>query len=355
VVRSGAKIPIMDASAVGANTGTLAEQLAPWLTEVTDDHGPFEVKTLTGGNSNETLLIRSPTAARVLRRPPAATIDASAHNVEREYRMLMALADTHVPVPRPLAAAREPTPGGPAALLMEHLNGISLTSELPASYPPDAVGTVAYAVIDALADLHSLPWQDLGLEGFGRPERFLERQVGRWRNQYAVYKHRDLQDFDLVAQWLEDNRPPDGEPGILHGDFHVDNCLFTPTAPVRLLAIIDWEMSTIGDPLLDLGLMLGLWADDRPDPCAMPKIQGFSRAPGAPSRTELAARYSKRSGRSVEHLRYYMALALWKLAAIVEGAHMHYTAGRLENDYARALSDDVPRLLAEARRFTQTG
>ncbi len=344
----------MDVSAVtGQGAGSLADELTPWLRKATDDDGPFTVERLSGGNSNETLLVSSPAARRVLRRPPTATIDASAHNMEREYRMLMALADTHVPVPRPIATTREATPGGPPALLMEHLDGVSLTDALPDAYPPGSGETVACAVVDALAELHSLPWRDLGLEDFGRPANFLARQVGRWRDQYAVYRHRDLPDFECVASWLEENRPPETEPAILHGDFHADNCLFSRGAPVRLLAIIDWEMSTIGDPLLDVGLFLGLWGDDRPQPCAMPRIQGFSRAPGTPTREFLARRYEERSGRSLEHLNYYMALALWKLAAIVEGAHLHFVSGRVETEYARALGDDVPRLLAEARRFTE--
>ena len=343
----------MDAPASGAVTPSLAQALEPWLRQVTDDEGPFTVERLTGGNSNETLMASSPTGSWVLRRPPGATIDASAHNVEREYRMLMALADTHVPVPRPIAIAREPTPGGPPGLLMQRVDGVSITESLPPSYPPDAVATVGCATIDALADLHSLPWRDIGLQDFGRPEGFLERQVGRWQKQYASYKHRDLPDFDYVARWLEEHRPPAGEPGILHGDFHVDNCLFAPDEPV-LMAIVDWEMATIGDPLLDVGLVLGLWGDDRPQPCAMPRIQGFSRGESAPSRVALAQRYEERSGRSLEHLDYYMALALWKLAAIVEGAHLHYTTGRLTTEYARELEHDVPRLLAEARRFADS-
>ena len=150
-----------------------------------------------------------------------------------------------------------------------------------------------------------------------------------------------------MASWLEQNRPPDGRPGILHGDFHVDNCLFSRTDPTRLLAIIDWEMSTIGDPLLDVGLVLAFWGDDRLDPPAMPRIQGFSRDAGAPTRAALAERYARRSGRSVEHLAYYMALAFWKLAAIVEGAHLHFTTGALQTDYARGAGERRP---ATARR-----
>ena len=336
-----------DAAAAGSEAG-----LAAWVSEVTGDPGPFEIEPLAGGNSNETLLVRSRVAKRILRRPPGATIDASAHSVEREYRILSALDQTAVPVPRPIAVVGEAGQEASPALLMDHVDGVSITDALPADHPPGGAGAVGFATMDALADLHSLDWEGLGLADYGRPTDFLERQVGRWRRQYEGYRHRDLPDFDLVASWLEQNRPPDGRPGILHGDFHVDNCLFSQTDPTRLLAIIDWEMSTIGDPLLDVGLVLAFWGDDRLDPPAMPRIQGFSRDAGAPSRAALAERYARRSGRSVEHLAYYMALAFWKLAAIVEGAHMHFTTGALQTDYARELEQDVPRLLAEARAFT---
>jgi aminoglycoside phosphotransferase (APT) family kinase protein len=337
--------------APAANLATAAPaSLADWLAHATDDPGPFELTRLSGGNSNETILVTSPRARRLLRRPPEATIDASAHSVEREYRMLMALTDTHVRVPRPIAVARAPAPGGPAALLMEFVDGVSISDQLPSTYPEGSVGVIGEQLVDTLANLHSLPWRELGLEDFGRPADFLARQVNRWRKQYERYRHRELPDFDLVADWLERNRPADGEPAILHGDFHVDNCLYGPQEP-RLLAVIDWEMSTIGDPLLDVGLALGFWGNDRQEPVAMPRVHGFSRVPGAPTRAELARRYEDRSGRSLEHLDYYMALAFWKLAAIVEGAHLHYSTGALRSEYARALGDDVPRLLAQARAF----
>lgn len=329
----------------------MTDELVKWLQRVTDDPGPFELVRLRGGNSNETLVVTSPQGRRLLRRPPEARIDATAHSLEREYRVLMALSDTHVPVPRPIAASHAPPSDGRPALLMEFIEGVSITDELPASYPVGAGATVGEQMIDALADLHSLPWRELGLENFGRPENFLGRQVHRWGKQYERYRHRELPFFAEVAAWLEHNRPADGEPGILHGDFHLDNCLFSRNAPVRLQAVIDWEMSTIGDPLLDVGLALGFWGDHRAEPRAMPRIQGVSRHPGAPSREELAERYESRSGRSLRHLDYYMALGFWKLAAIVEGAHLHYTTGVLRTPYAQALEYDVPRLLEEAASF----
>jgi aminoglycoside phosphotransferase (APT) family kinase protein len=341
----------MQRAVSGNAVRTAKAGLTAWLEQVTEDPGPFEITPLAGGNSNDTMLVTSDQGRRLLRRPPIAVIDATAHSIEREYRMLMALIDTHVPVPQPIAVTREAGPGERPALLTEFIDGVSISSELPPGYVAGSAGLVGAQAIDTLADLHSLPWGELGLADFGRPDNFLARQVTRWRRQYEGYRHRELPDFDRVAVWLEQNRPADGEPGILHGDFHIDNCLFSRESPARLKAVIDWEMATIGDPLVDVGLALGFWGSDRHEPVSMPRVQGFSRANDAPSRIELVGRYENRSGRSLEHLDYYMCLAFWKLAAIVEGAHLHHTLGRLDTEYARALGDDVPRLLVEAAHF----
>ncbi|HEY2053061.1 MAG TPA: phosphotransferase family protein [Solirubrobacterales bacterium] len=330
-------------------------ELEAWLVAAGIE-GPYELRPLTGGNSNETMLLRAGGERLVMRRPPRATIDSSAHNVAREARVLAALAPTAVPVPAPRGlCVEEKVPEAPF-LLMEEIEGTSLGDQLPdrwADDPGAAVGAVGRATATALADLHTLDWRGLGLGDFGKPDDFLARQVPRWRKQLDRYRHRELPDFELVAEWLEANRPPDAAPGILHGDFHVDNCLFAVEPTPRLAAIIDWEMSTIGDPLLDVGLFLGFWGTERAAPPGMPWVQAISRVDGAPSRCELAGVYEERSGRSLSHLPYYMALAFWKLAAIVEGAHAHFVAGRTDAPYAAALEHDVPALLAEARRFTE--
>jgi aminoglycoside phosphotransferase (APT) family kinase protein len=344
---------MVDLNVVTDATALQVDALAPWLREETDDPGPFTIRRLTGGNTNETMSVSSPSGSWVLRRPPARLVDASAHNVQREYRVMMALADTHVPVPRPVAISREPEPGGPPALLMEHIDGLTLSGTMPDLYHPTTPRRLGFAAVDALADLHSLPWQELGLADFGRPENFLERQVARWQSRYERYATRRIPDFRAVAAWLDKHRPEPREPGILHGDFHLSNCLFSNTNPPRLVAIVDWEMATIGDPLLDIGLLLGLWGTEREQPYAFPSIQAFSRLPSAPTRAELAARYERRSGRSLEHANYYMALALWKLAAVVEGIYAQHAAGLVSTDYSRRLKDDVPRLLAEAKAFTK--
>jgi aminoglycoside phosphotransferase (APT) family kinase protein len=327
--------------------------MARWLVRTLADPGPFELRPLSGGNSNETLLLRSAAADRVLRRPPAATLAPRAHSMEREHRVLRALAETGVPAPRALALCSDPDVAPAPFLVMEHVRGVALTDRLPTGYPPvpGTARAIGEAAVDALARLHRVDWRACGLDGFGTPDGFIERQVARWRGQYERNRVRELPRFDQLARWLERHRPPDGQPGILHGDFHLDNCLLTETPPTHVTAIIDWEMATIGDPLLDLGLLLAFYGDDRPAQPAMPRVQAVTRIAGAPSRRELAERYARASGRSVQRLDYYMTLAFWKLAAIVEGAYAHHLAGRLDTPYARALEHDVPQLLEEAAGF----
>jgi aminoglycoside phosphotransferase (APT) family kinase protein len=213
------------------------------------------------------------------------------------------------------------------------------------------VAAVGEAAIDALVALHGVDWRAAGLDDFGRPEGFLERQVGRWRGHFERHRVRELPDFDRVAAWLDANPPAPQEPALIHGDFHLDNCLFATRPPARVAAIVDWEIATIGDPLLDLGLLLGFWGNERPDRPAMPWVQALTRVPGAPSRADLAARYATATGRSVDALPWYMALAFWKLAAIIEGAYAQYLEGKLDSDYARGLGTNVPALLAEAAAF----
>lgn len=324
-------------------------RVAAWLQAEAGVPGPLAAERVGGGNSNATFLLRGPGRPLVLRRPPAAALSGTAHSMAREYRVLRALEGSGVPIPCPVAFCADPDVTGAPFLVMDHVDGVSITDRLPDAYPPGAatLERAGAELIDGLAALHGVDWQAAGLGDFGKPEQFLERQVPRWRKQYDSHAVRDLPRFGEVADWLDRHRPDVWTPGVMHGDFHLDNCLLSRREP-RLLAIIDWELATIGDPLMDVGLALALWGTRPVDPPAMPAIQGVSRAPGAPGRDELARRYAERSGRPVDDLGWYMALALWKLAAIVEGAYAQYLDGRLATDYARRLGDDVPRLLEEA-------
>ncbi|MBF6619371.1 MAG: phosphotransferase family protein [Patulibacter sp.] len=329
------------------------EALASWLSSALSDPGPFDLVPLTGGNSNETLILTGRDRRWIMRRPPAAAIAPSAHNMEREHQILVALAGTEVPAPGPAAVCSDPAVAGGPFLVMEAVDGHAITDRVPADYPdePGTVAAIGVAAIDALAALHAAPWAEIGLEGFGRHEGFLDRQVGRWSSQLERYRHRPLPYFDEIAGWLEAHRPATFAPGIMHGDFHLDNVLLTPGPQIAPAAIIDWEMATIGDPLLDLGLFLAFWGSDRPEQPAMPHVQAVSRLPGTCSREHLAARYAARSERSIDDLPWYMTLAFWKLASIVEGAYAQYVDGRLDTPYAARLEHDVPRLLREAAGF----
>lgn len=330
------------------------EPLAQWVAATLGEH-LRSLQPLSGGNSNETMLLQTDAGLRILRRPPAAQLGHGAHSMEREFRVLRALEHSDVPAPRALALCEDDRVFDVPFLVMEHVPGVALTVALPDGWGEDAVGEVGFAVIDALARMHTAPWRELGLEGYGQPDGFLDRQVARWRRQYEAREVRDLPRFRELARWLEENRPPASPPAIIHGDFHADNCLVTQTRPARVAAIIDWEMSTIGDPLIDLGLLLGFWGRERPAPRAMPIVQGFSHVDAAPSRRALAERYEELTGRSVQHLPYYMALAFWKLGAIVEGAYALLVAGDVDSEYARKLAADVPLLFEEAAGFAGLG
>jgi aminoglycoside phosphotransferase (APT) family kinase protein len=347
-------------------TGTAREEARPgavavaglqdWLSEITGDPGPFRLVRLSGGNSNETCRVEADSGSCwVLRRPPQAAVSSNAHNLEREYRVLRALHDSGVPAPRVLGYTADTDVTPASCLLMEQVPGAALTDAWPAGWTGEAadIGAAARSAVDALAAVHTVDWRAAGLEGFGRPEGYLARQVSRWRYQYEQNQVRDLPLFEELACWLEANRPDETAPALLHGDFHLDNCLFVAEPRPRVSAVIDWELSAIGDPLVDLGLLLAFWGTDRPAPAAMPRIQALSRVGSAPTREQLALRYAERSGRSVDALPFYMALAFYKLAAIVEGAYANYLAGRVNSEYARALADDVPLLLAEAARFVE--
>jgi aminoglycoside phosphotransferase (APT) family kinase protein len=330
----------------------VSESLENWLAEALPGRGPFRLQPLSGGNSNETLLLSDEEGGFVLRRPPADAIDASAHSMEREYRILKALENVDVPSPLPVGVSPDDSIDGSPFFVMEAVEGFPLTDELPDGIDPArAAAGIGSALMEGLAKLHKVDWRACGLSDFGRPEGFLDRQVPRWSKQYNRIKVRDLPRFDQVGEWLAANLPPEQEPAIMHGDFHLDNTLIAFEPDVHVTAIIDWEMSTIGDPLFDLGISLAFWGPDRPEVMAMPQVQGVSRLPGSPSREELAAHYAEHSGRSVENLNWYMTMAFWKLAAIVEGAYAQHVAGLLDTGYAARLERDVPAMLEEAAGF----
>lgn len=328
----------------------LSAPLAKWLRQHEGISGVRVRRALSGGNANLTLQLDSDGGPLVLRTPPESAISATAHRgIERESRVLRALRG-RARVPALVAWCDDPAIIGRPFLVVEHIAGVAITDQLPAAYPDTAatVNCLGEELVDQLAVVHTLPWQALGLERFGKqPEHFLQRQIVRWRDVRTAAPVRHLPQLGELAEWLLAHLPTAGAVGLIHGDYHLDNTLFLPDGP-GLAAIIDWELATIGDPLADLALLLMFWGARELEPPGFRQIQAVTRRDGVHGRRELARRWSLATGIPLRGMDFYMCFAFWRLAAIVEGAWELYCAGKVDSDYARGLEYDVPALLREA-------
>jgi aminoglycoside phosphotransferase (APT) family kinase protein len=287
----------------------------------------------------------------VLRRPPAVKNHPSASNTEREWRILRALEGTPVPHPRPLLFCDDHDVVGATFMLMEKVDGFTPTGALPD--PFDVGGhllwDLAMAYVDGLVELAAVDWRARGLDGLGKPDGFLERQVSRWVGQLDGYRVRDLPEERFICDWLETNRPVASTAAILHGDYSPFNVMVAPDLPARLAAIVDWDTGTVGDPLLDIGHLLARWVEPGEDGPLGPQAGDLA---SYPSRAEMANRYAERSGRDLAALAYYECLALFKLGVILEGTYAReHRAGVPDERNSMALL--VPRLFTTAAAFAR--
>lgn len=290
------------------------------------------VEPLAGGTQNILLRFARGGRSYVLRRGPQHLRPRSNDTMRREMRVLAALAGSDVPHPELIAAcADESVLGGAAFYLMEPVDGFNPTVELPELHAGDAAlrHAMGLAAVDAVAALGAVDHEAVGLADLGRPEGFLERQVPRWLDELASYERHDgypgpdIPGLDEVGSWLAERRPGSFRPGLSHGDYHLANLLYRYDGP-QVAAIVDWEMCTVGDPLLDLGWLLATWpaSDD-------PGVGGtISGAGGLPSATELVDRYADRSDRDLSAVDWYEVLACFKLGIILEGTHARAFAGK---------------------------
>jgi aminoglycoside phosphotransferase (APT) family kinase protein len=313
--------------------------------------GPLRAEVIQGGRSNLTYRVRAGTCRWVLRRPPLGHVQATAHDMAREYRVLSALQDSDVPVPRTLLLCEDPEVLGAPFYLMEHVAGVPYRSAAELSaLGPERTRALLLSLTDTLVALHAVDPAQVGLTGFGRPEGFLERQLRRWGRQLEGSRSRDLPGVDELHAALRASLPVSGEPTVVHGDFRVDNVLAGTDG--RINAVLDWEMSTLGDPLTDLGLLVmysGL--PDVPDsPVASPR-----GAPGHPEPAELIARYAAGSGRDVGCIGWYTAFAYFKLAVILEGIHYRWTLGQTVGPGFDRIGDLVPLFVDNGLTTLQEG
>jgi aminoglycoside phosphotransferase (APT) family kinase protein len=336
------------------------ERLAVWMDDQALEPGaPIEVERITTGHSNEVFRVVRGERAFVLRRPPRTPLSPTAHDMTREFRVLRAFtspAGWHgrqpVPVPTPIACCSDTEVIGAAFYLMEPVDGVVVRDRVPAPLADDATTPRACteALIDALGGIHAFDWHAGGLEDFGRPDGYLARQVPRWLGQLERYKTRPLPEVDEAGAWLQSHTPEMQRPTVIHGDYKLDNVMFAPRLPVDLVAVVDWEQSTIGDPLVDLGWVIGLWSEPR-DPPSLVGASPFTGADDVPTRRDLIDRYAAATNRDLSDLSFYCVLGLFKLACVMEGSYARFRAGTSDDAYFASLEQGVPALARRALEF----
>jgi aminoglycoside phosphotransferase (APT) family kinase protein len=313
---------------------------------------PLLVERIRGGHSNETFIVRRSEERWVLRRPPRGPLLPTAHDVGREYRVLRALAGTDLPVPIPLLHCADTSVIGAPFYLMQYVDGVVIRGALPPGFARrvGACAALGEELIDRLVDLHAVDWQAVGLGDFGKPQGYLERQVRRWTGQLDASRTREIPDLDWVTRWLQEHLPPSGPATIVHGDYRLDNALYAPEPPARIRAILDWEMATLGDPLADLGYLLSFWRErGDPDLGLSEEAWRITQEPGFLTRAQLVERYAVRTGRRLDDVSFYVALAIWKLAILLEGSYVRHRAGTTDDPFFATLDVGVPNLARRAR------
>lgn len=291
---------------------------------------PLRFTLISGGRSNLTYRVEDARGSRfVLRRPPLGHVLPTAHDMAREHRVLCALADTDVPVARPIALCTDASLIGAPFYVMAYVAGVVLADRLPEGYAtrPEERRRIGEALIDVLVRLHAVDFRAVGLADFGRPEGYLERQVWRWAQQWERSKTGPLPAIEELQRRLAAALPVSPAPTIVHGDYRLGNVALDPADPGKIVAVYDWEMATLGDPLADLGYTLIYWSEPG-EASVGTLLTGVTAQPGFPTRAELIERYARTSGRDVAHVDFYQVLALYKLAVISEGIYARWKMGK---------------------------
>ncbi len=309
--------------------GVDLERLRPWFAAHVEgaSDAPLHASLISGGRSNLTYSIGDDTHEWVLRRPPLGHVLPTAHDMAREHTVLTALNGTAVPVPRTLAFCSDLAVNDAPFYVMDKVDGVILRSpaELAALAPDDA-RRCSEGLIDVLVAIHSVDYKSVGLGEFGHPDGYVERQVRRWGEQWERSKSRDLPAIEELARRLRAALPTSPAPTIVHGDYRLDNTMLAADDPGRIIAVLDWEMATLGDPLSDVGLFLVYWGRDQVNLGGGGETMGPGT--GFLTRAEVAQHYATKSGRDVSQLDFYEMLASYKLAIILEGIHARYLIGK---------------------------
>lgn len=325
------------------------EALRSWLADRLPGVAALTVEQFPGGHSNLTYLLRTPAGEWVLRRPPLGPVAAKAHDMGREARVLQAIHPYYPPAPAVVAVCDDPAVIGAPFFIMERRHGVVVRSGLPSAYRslPDAPGRISRALIDGLARLHAIDVHATGLVALGRPEGFLQRQVDGWTDRWYRALGEPLPAMDPVITWLRAGKPASRAVAIVHNDYKLDNVMLDPADPGRLVAVLDWEMTTIGDPLADLGLTLTYWCLPEAR-----RVAGMEGSQGWWDRDRMVARYTELTGLSVDGLPWYEVLGIFKLAVIIQQIYARYLTGQTRDPRFGAMGRMVLALTDAARQRT---
>jgi aminoglycoside phosphotransferase (APT) family kinase protein len=344
--------------------GAPPEIVGPYLARVLRDAAwsTCEIALVSGGKSNLTYVVSSAAGEVVLRRPPLAAVLPTAHDMVREHRVISALADTDVPVPTAYHLCTDTSVVGAPFYVMERINGLIVRDTVPAGYAdsPAERSRITDALVDTLIAIHRVPI-DGPLEGYGRTDGYLARQIKRWNAQWEATKEAlaatdfALEAVDKLAADLSASLPEQRETTLVHGDFRLDNTMLDPHDPGRILAVLDWELSTLGDPLADVGIIGVYWGDRNAPPEAHQLTSRVTLEPGFPSRLEVFERYGERSGRDISALPWYVAFGYFKLAVISTGIAARHQAGGMIGEGFDTAAATVPGLVGNGLRTLAEG
>jgi aminoglycoside phosphotransferase (APT) family kinase protein len=334
-----------------------ADTLERYLNHRLGDAQSASVTPMTGGGSCEIFAIERGSERWVLRRAPRHASSATAHDVLREFRILDAIKETPVPIANPILSCDDPEVFGSPFYIMERIDGVPIRASLPAAWAaaPETHGRALDQHIDALVAIHAVDWKACGLGGLAHTESYLQRQIGRWLRQLDSYESRELPLARSLAEWMQDHRPAEQAPSLFHGDYKLDNVLYAQTAPPHLLAVVDWEMAGIGDPLVDLAWTLIF----HPGPEGTMHL-GTSKEPvfaqeGLPSRATLIERYGRLSGRDTSAINWYDIFSRWKLAIALEGSYAKFLQGRSDKPIHEYFGGQADLLLSSAQSIVERG
>lgn len=313
--------------------------------------GEFTVRQFPNGSANLTYLVAIGDRRMVVRRPPFGQLAPGAHDMRREHRALAGLASVFDRVARPLAFCDDHSVIGSDFFVMEYREGVVVWDHIPQqmTHHADVARRIGFAVIDTLADLHLIDAAAAGLADLGRPAGFVTRQVNGWKKRWDLIDAGRVPQMGAVAERLLDTLPPESaQVSILHNDYKIDNCQFDPTDPDRVRTVFDWDMATLGDPLVDLGTLLNYWPDpsDPPDnrPLHVPGMETL----GLPGRGELVARYAQRTGFDVSRAAWFEAFGTWKTAVVLEQLYQRWVRGESTDPRMQERGEPVPRVCARA-------